>query len=138
MERPVQRPRPRAAAVIALAGLIPCVVAFALAPHDRLLDPLTFVLAACAVVANLTEVEFARPLRVSASFVCCVMAAVFLGPAAAFVIALVSELVPWILDRFDLVALVSNCFATIAPTLLAAALIDATGPHDGVTFDGTV
>jgi two-component system, NarL family, sensor kinase len=140
MEWSAQRPRPRAAAALALAGLIPCVVVFALAPHDRLLDPLTLVLAACALAANLLEVEFARPLRVSASFVCCVMAAVLLGPAAAFAVAFVSEVGVWALDRFDPVALASNCFATVAPTLLAAAFVEATGPltNAGILFDVAV
>jgi two-component system NarL family sensor kinase len=140
MEWPEQRPRPRAAAAFAITGLVPCVAVFALAPHDRLLDPLTFVLAACALAANLIEVEFARPLRVSASFVCCLMAAVLLGPAAAFAVAFVSEVGVWAVDRFDPVALASNCFATVAPTLLAAGIVAATGPrtNSDLLFDGAV
>jgi two-component system NarL family sensor kinase len=68
------------------------------------------------------------------------MAAIFLGPAPAFAVALVSEVGAWLVDRFDPVALISNCLASIGPTLLASALAQAAGAdhQQGVAFDGIV
>jgi signal transduction histidine kinase len=68
------------------------------------------------------------------------LASVFLGIAPAVGIVVISEVGAWLIDRFDTGALISNCFATTAPTLAVAALADVTALRydDGLLFDSGV
>ena len=59
--------------------------------HDHL-DGLSIVLAVAAVAAGLGVARIRQRIGVSASFLVYMLAAAFLGPASAFVSAVVSEL----------------------------------------------
>ena len=120
MAERVREPRPGAALAIALGGLFLCLVVFALAPHDRLLDPLTFVLAAAALAANAADVHYEGSLWVSGAFVCYLMAAAVLGPAPAVAIAVFAEAIDAVARRFRVVAGATNVLGAVGPTLVAA------------------
>ena len=68
-----------------------CVVWAALvAPHDHL-NGLSIVLALAAVAAGLGVARVRQGVEVSASFLVYILAGAFLGPASAFVAAVISE-----------------------------------------------
>ena len=77
---------------LTMPGLAACLIAFALLPKDRLLDPLTLLLAACTLFASVAWVDLDERLLIDASFVPSVLAMGFLGPAPAFAIVVVGEL----------------------------------------------
>jgi signal transduction histidine kinase len=138
MEAGASPPRRRAAGTIALVGLVPFVVWFALADHSRLTDPLTFVLAAGALAANLFEVRVEGSMWVSAAAIFGMLAAAFLGPGPAFVVVALGEVGAWLAVRFDVGSLAINGFGTVAPTMLAAAAMQAWAPDSrgkDVQFD---
>jgi putative nucleotidyltransferase with HDIG domain len=64
-------------------------------------------------------------MLISGSFVPVMLAVAFLGPAPAFLVAVVPELVFWVSDRYRPVALGINFFSSGAPTLLGAWLFTA-------------
>jgi putative nucleotidyltransferase with HDIG domain len=113
---------------LSLAGCAAAAVWFALVADERVLDPLTLLLAAGAVVANLASIRYEGPLWVSASFTCSMLAVALLGPAAAFVVAAVGELGAWAFERFRPAALAINTAASAIPNLLAATLFAALAP----------
>ncbi|HEY0344555.1 MAG TPA: HD domain-containing phosphohydrolase [Solirubrobacteraceae bacterium] len=104
-------------ALLVLATAVPVVLA---SPLDELGDRLTFVLAACATVSVLTASNWEGAIDISASFVCFMLAVALIGPAAAFAIPVVTEVVMWAARRTRLVALPINLAATAVPSLLAA------------------
>jgi putative nucleotidyltransferase with HDIG domain len=111
--------RPQLAAGIALGGL--CLgAAIAVASPGTLDDPLFAVLVACAVVSRLVAVDVQQRIFVSGAFLCGMLAAAFLGPAAAFVIPVASEVVGWTIERYRRVPLLINVGASVAPTVVAA------------------
>ena len=124
---------PRAAMAVTLPGLLACLVAFALLPHDRLFAPLTILLAACTVFASVAWVDLDDRLLIDASFVPSVLAMGFLGPAAAFAIVVVGELGSWCVRRYRAVGVPINLVALGAPALGGAGLVDALQPR-GATF----
>lgn len=125
---------PRAAMSLTLPGLLACLVAFALLPHDRLLDPLTILLAACTVFASVAWVDLDERLLIDASFVPSVLAMGFLGPAAAFAIVVVGELGSWCVRRYRVVVVPINTFALGVPALIGASALQALGPRGPVFY----
>jgi putative nucleotidyltransferase with HDIG domain len=115
----------RAAVVVALTLLVGCVPILILAPHEDPLDPLTFVLAAGALVSFLGASKWEGSLQISAAFVCFMLAVAFVGPAGAFAAALSAEFGTWVIQRYRLVALPVNLAAAAVPTLLAGVAFDA-------------
>ena len=89
------------------------------APHGDPLSPLTFVLAAGAVVSVLGASKWEGSLQISAAFVCFMLAVAFVGPAGAFAVALAAEVGTWAIQRYRLVALPVNLAAAAIPTLFA-------------------
>jgi putative nucleotidyltransferase with HDIG domain len=89
------RARPQLAVALACAIVLAALPVAAGSP-DNLRDELTFVLAACAVAGVLGGARWEGQIEVSAAFVCFMLAAVFLGPAAVFAIVVVSEICAWI------------------------------------------
>ena len=88
-------PRPRLA--VGLACLIVlAAIPVAISASENLLDELTFVLGACAIAGVLGGAKWEGDVEVSAAFVCFMLAAAFLGPAAVFAIVIVTEIVAWI------------------------------------------
>ncbi|HWC27645.1 MAG TPA: HD domain-containing phosphohydrolase, partial [Solirubrobacteraceae bacterium] len=108
-------------------------IPLAVSAPQNLLDGVTFVLAACALAAVLGAAKWEGAIDVSGAFVCFILAAVFLGPAAVFVIVVVTELVTWVgasrgwLGRrpYRAQVLPINLAALAVPALLAAFAFDA-------------
>ena len=115
----------QAAAGVALALLAGCVPLLLLAPPGDPLDPLTFVLAAGAVVSVLGASKWEGSLQISASFVCAMLAVAFVGPVGAFAIAVAAEVGTWAIQRYRIVALPVNLAAAAVPTLLAGIAFQA-------------
>ena len=114
--------------ILAAAGCVLAAVWFGASIDERLADPLTAVLAAGAVVANLLSVRYAGPIYVSASFTCSIVAISVVGPAAAFLVALVGTLGEWIVVRYRVQALLINILGAGVPNLLAGTIFVALAP----------
>ncbi len=119
-------PRPRLAVGIA-SGIVLAATPLAISAHEHLFDGLTFVLAACALAGVLGAANWEGAVEVSAAFVCFMLAAVFLGPAAVFAIVVVTEVSAWVvlgrgwIDRpYRMRALPINIAAIAVPAVLAA------------------
>jgi putative nucleotidyltransferase with HDIG domain len=116
------------AGTVALAGWSVCLAWFAVADHARLAEPLTVVLALCALAASVASARWDGPLMISGSFMASLMAVAYVGPAAAFFVTAVAELGGWALTRYRLPALLINLFVTGAPNLIAAGVFVAMAP----------
>ncbi len=135
-------PRPRLAVGLA-CGIVLAAVPLALTATENLLDGLTFVLAACALAGVLGGAIWEGAVEISAAFVCFMLAAVFLGPAAVFAIVVVTEIGAWIvLGRgwirrpYRTPVLPINVASIAVPGLLAALAFDAlAGKMDGSPSD---
>jgi putative nucleotidyltransferase with HDIG domain len=97
------------------------------APTAALLDPLTFALGACTLAGILGASKWEGAVEVSASFVCIVLAAAFLGALPVFAIAVVAEIGAWIAvhsgwvrGRYRTPVLPINLAATAVPSVVAA------------------
>jgi putative nucleotidyltransferase with HDIG domain len=125
------------AMVLAATGLAGAFAWFLAVADERVLDPLTLMLAAGAVGANLLAVRFHGRMFVSASFTCSIVGLAVLGPAAAFVIALVGEAGERLILRFSNYALAVNVLGAGVPNLLAGTLFVTLGPHpdDPIAFN---
>ena len=119
---------------LTMPGLAACLIAFALLPKDRLLDPLTLLLAACTLFASVAWVDLDERLLIDASFVPSVLAMGFLGPAPAFAIVVVGELGSWCVRRYRTIGIPINLLALGAPALLGAAAIQALQPQGVLLF----
>src|SRR5215210_6334151 len=107
-------------------GLVAAAVgASAALPHGHLADGLVIILALCAALGSLTAAQWQGAMDVSASFVCVMLAAAYLGPAQAFAVVVFSESVAWLSLRYRPQALVVNLAAVGLPALIAGALLDA-------------
>jgi putative nucleotidyltransferase with HDIG domain len=114
--------------IAAAGGLSAAAVAwFALLDHSRLGDSLTIILALSAAVGSLTAAQWQGAMSVSASFVCVMLGAAYLDPAAAFAIALFAEGVTWLRERHRLGAFLINIASIGLPALVAATLFQAIG-----------
>ena len=131
----VARSRPRPQLSLALSAIIiaACLVVVALSDLSKLTDPLTGVLIVIGAASVLTGSYTSANVTFAPSFVSVMLAIAFLGPAGAFVVALVAELVAWSVERYRWRALVVNLAVIPGPALLAALLFDAIGPDEGST-----
>ena len=120
----MERARPRAAVTAALGLLLAAVpVAVLTAPSAaELTEPLTLVLAACAIVSVLFASDWEGAVDISSAFVCFMLAVAFVGPLAAFAIPVAAEVVTFAVRRYRPQALPINLAATAVPSLLAALL----------------
>jgi len=117
---PTRSPRPALAVTLAGAGLAGAGVWFALVSHRHLTDPLLFVLAACAIGAELTRARYSSMVYISASFACSMLAVAFLGPAPAFALVAVTDIVTTVAERKRPGILLVNLAGTGLPSLAAA------------------
>jgi putative nucleotidyltransferase with HDIG domain len=119
----------------ACACVAGCVAwAAAVAPRDHL-NGLSVVLVVAAVAAGLGVARVRQRVEVSASFIVYILAGAFLGPASAFVAAIVSEVAATRVIRTRREAFVFNLVAAGFTALLAGTLIHDLAPHDhGVGF----
>ncbi len=132
------RSRPRLVVALACAIVVASIPVVVSSP-ENLLDGLTFVLGACAIAGVLGGARWEGTVEVSAAFVCFMLAAVFLGPAAVFVIVVVSEICAWIVlgrgwikRQYRTRALPLNIASLAVPGVLAALAFDAmAGDMDG-------
>ncbi|MGH2883282.1 MAG: hypothetical protein ACRDPA_11390, partial [Solirubrobacteraceae bacterium] len=123
--------RQRVAVGVACVALTGCVVWAALvAPRDHLVG-LSGVLAVAAVAAGLGVARVRQRVEVSASFLVYMLAAAFLGPASAFVSAVVSEAAATRRVRTRPQAFLFNLVAAGATSLLAGTLIRDLAPRHG-------
>jgi putative nucleotidyltransferase with HDIG domain len=89
-------------------------------------DPLAAVLLACAVVSRLLAVDVStQRIFVSGAFLCGILAACFLGPAAAFAVPVVAELIGWMVERYRRIPLLINLAGSALPTVGAAVVFQA-------------
>src|ERR687885_285223 len=87
---------PRAAMAVA-GALVASALAWSLLISDARPDHgLTIVLALCGSLGALTAAQWQGRVNISASFVSVMLAVAYLGPAAAFGIAVFAESVTWV------------------------------------------
>src|SRR5829696_7868073 len=110
---------------LAVAGaLVAIAVGWAtVLPHDGIGNGLAIILALCAALGSLTAAHWQGTMDVSASFVCVMLAAAYLGPAQAFAIVVFSESVAWLSQRYRPQALIVNLAAIGLPALVAGTLL---------------
>ncbi|MDX6665641.1 MAG: hypothetical protein QOG68_1847 [Solirubrobacteraceae bacterium] len=125
--------RPRAAGAIALAACLGGAVWFALTADATLGSSLFYVLLGSAVLAALLTTRVEETLVVSATFASSMLAVAFLGPAAAFAIVVVAELVQWLIERYRPVSLAITIAVAGVPNLVAASLFPDIDPS-GTAF----
>ena len=118
---------------MAIAGAL---TAFALAlavasPPYRLGDGLTVVLALCASLGTLTAAQWQGRVNISASFVSVMLAIAYLGPAAAFGIAVFAESVTWVSERYRVSAFIGTIAGVGLPAAASAAMFQAAVDGDG-------
>jgi putative nucleotidyltransferase with HDIG domain len=122
VEESVRPAHPRAAVGAALALLAACTPVVLASSWEPLLEPLTLVLAVSAVGSVLVASDWEGTIDVSAAFVCFMLAVAFVGPAGAFAIPILAELVTFAVRRYRSSALAINLASTAVPSLLAALL----------------
>jgi two-component system NarL family sensor kinase len=105
---------------VCVPGLTLCTAALAFVPTRELWDPLTAVLAACAVIGTRVSFDIEGTLFWDGSFLPIVCAAALLGPLPTVVITVVSELAVWHRERYRPRVIPLNLLGTVAPNLLAA------------------
>jgi putative nucleotidyltransferase with HDIG domain len=116
-------------------GLVLVAVPLVLTSSSRtsLADPLTLVLAACAIASVLFASDWEGTIDISSAFVCFMLAVAFVGPVGAFAIPIAAEVVTFAVRRYRVQALSINLAATAVPSLLAALLY---GELVGTLHDG--
>ncbi|HVF79227.1 MAG TPA: HD domain-containing phosphohydrolase [Solirubrobacteraceae bacterium] len=142
MAKPVIVARPRLAVTLA-GALILAILPVVIASPLNLLDELTLVLCAGALAGVLGGAKWEGTVEVSAAFVCFMLAAVYVGPAAVFVSVVLTELTAWIvLGRgwikrpYRTLVLPINIAAIAAPAVLAAVVFDLLADEmDGTAHD---
>jgi putative nucleotidyltransferase with HDIG domain len=130
-------------AVGAASLVVLATVPLAATATQHLFDGLTFLLAVCALASVIGAAKWEGSHEISASFVCFMLAAAFLGPAAVFAVVIVTEAGAWVVIRaggnqrmYRLHVLPVNVAATGAPAVLASYSFHAlTGTMDGDLVD---
>ena len=115
---------------LAILGCVVCVAWYSLLDQSRVLDPLVLVLAVFAVVTNLISAKWDHSLEISGSLTAALVAAAFLGPAAAFTVVVVAEVASWAIERLRPIALPLNIFGLGLPALAAGTLLEPFGSYD--------
>jgi putative nucleotidyltransferase with HDIG domain len=115
---------------IACASLAGCVVWAALVAHRDHFNGLSVVLALAAIGAGLGAARVRTRVAVSASFLVYILAGAFLGPASAFVAAVISEVAATRVLQTRRQAFVFNLVAAGLAALLAATLLRALAPME--------
>jgi putative nucleotidyltransferase with HDIG domain len=130
----VNRARPGVAVAAALGLLLAALPVVLTSPSvAQLADPLTLVLAACAIVSVLFASDWEGVVDVSPAFVCFILAGALVGPVAAFAVPVAAEVVTFAVRRYRRRALAVNLAATATPSLLAALVY---GELVGTLHDG--
>ena len=98
-------------------------LAVAIASPGTLVDWLFAILLVGAVLAELVAPKVTARFVVSGGFVAGMLAAAFLGPAAAFIVPAAGMLGPWVVERYRWRALLINLAGAATPTALAALVL---------------
>lgn len=109
---------------LAVLGCVGCVAWYLAVDHSKVIDPLVPVLAVFAVVTNLMAAKWDQSLEISGSLTAALVAAAFLGPAAAFAVVVVAEVASWAIERLRPIALPLNVFGLGVPALAAGMLLE--------------
>ncbi|QEC46630.1 HD domain-containing protein [Baekduia soli] len=126
--------RPRLVATIAASALA-LSAAVAVADPGSLADPLWIVLLGCAIASRFVTTDVSSRMIVSGMFLSGALAAGLVGPAAAFVIPVATELAGWTVDRYRRSVLPLNLASSALPTVAVAAALQALDlDHDRVGF----
>src|SRR3954451_15352124 len=120
------RPRPGLALAISSTVIAACFLVVLRTDHSQLSDPLTLVLIVIGAASVVGGASYASAnLTFSPAFISGMLAIAFLGPAGAFVVPFVNELIGWIVERYRWRALVVNLAVIPGPTLLAALIFQS-------------
>jgi putative nucleotidyltransferase with HDIG domain len=125
-----------AAVAITVLSLGGCAVAVILSPPDRV-NGLSVIFGIAAIAAGILVVGESGGLSVSASFIVCVLAAAFLGPASAAAAAVIAELTATLRMKTRWRAVVlSNLPSNVVPGVVAAIIVRslASRPTDDAGF----
>jgi putative nucleotidyltransferase with HDIG domain len=124
------------AAAITAVAMVLAVTAVALDP-----GPITrpTVLAAslvlCAIASDLTSANYSGTRIISGAFLCGSLAAVLMGPAAGLIVATVTGVASYTVERYRLIALGVNLVASAVPTVAVAYLVRSLAlDHHGPAF----
>jgi putative nucleotidyltransferase with HDIG domain len=113
----------------ALAGALVCAAWAALVADPGRLTWLFGVLALGATGANLFDARTeAQRVSISGAALAAILGIAFFGPAWAFVIAVLSEVTSWLIERYRLESLLINLVGTGLPVLVAGTVFDAVRP----------
>ncbi len=125
---------PRAAVLGACLGVCGCSAWAAFeAPRDRF-GGLSLVLLVAAVAAGFGAVTIRGRTRISATFLVCMLAATFLGPASAFLTIVASELTIAWRHRVRPQNVAINLFGNGVFALTVATIFRAVAPHQSHTL----
>jgi putative nucleotidyltransferase with HDIG domain len=124
------RSRPREATGVASLVLVVAAIGFIFTDLATLVDPLAILLMIGATAAEFVSARYAGALRVSAVFLCWLLAAAFVGPAAAFAVPAVAHVVVWVVDRYRWRAFLINLAGGAGVAFLVAVAFDALAPKD--------
>ena len=110
-------------------------IGFLLTDLGALGRTLTIILVACAVVAELVAARYSATLTISGAFIAAMLAVGFAGPAAAFVVPVLSYGASWLVVRYRWRALLINIAGSATPALVVSAGVAALDPvRHGVGF----
>lgn len=116
---------------IAIAGTVACAAWAAAIADVSELDWLFGVLALGAVASNLFDARTdAQRVTMSGLALAAVVVIAFFGPAWAFALVAISELIGWLVERYPIERAAINIFGGGAPMLIAGTLFDALRPAD--------
>jgi putative nucleotidyltransferase with HDIG domain len=117
------RPRLALSAALLLLGI--GAASFGLASKEGIGDPLFFVLVALDIGGSAVITRFAQTTFLSASLATATLAAAFLGPSAAFLVAAIGQIVIWALARYRWRVLFINLAVTALPALAGGLIFHA-------------
>lgn len=114
-----------------MVGALLCIVwAVAVADVSRL-DWLFVVLALSAIFANLFDAYTdAERVSLSGAALAGILAIAFFGPAAAFAIIAIAEVISWLVERYRLESVPVNLLGGGGPMLIAGTVFEALEPGD--------
>ncbi|HEX5147347.1 MAG TPA: HD domain-containing phosphohydrolase [Conexibacter sp.] len=73
----------------------------------------------------------AQRMHISGAALAAILVVAFFGPAAAFAVVAVSELITWLIERYPPERMTINVLGSGAPVLIAGTLFDAVDPAQG-------
>jgi putative nucleotidyltransferase with HDIG domain len=107
---------------LSLTGACAGLFWFAASADGDLGSSLFVVLAGTAALSGLLSTAVVGRLAISATFAVAMLAAAFLGPAAAFAVAITGELADWMVHRYPIRSVVMNIGGVGLPALASGAV----------------